>query len=295
MEFRLKVFKQVAEEKSLTKAAGKLFISQPAVSRHIAELEKEYGVPLVVRTGAGIKLTKDGEILYRYSLQTLNLYSELNDYFFSFDNRINDNITIGASSTIAQYIAPRILAELKKIYPSKQFSLLNGNTSEIEKLVTDKKVDFGLIEGSRHNPGLHYEPFILDKIVLATNSQNNILSEKTILPEKLKKLSFVMRESGSGTLEVIISRLQEHNLNLKDLNIVMTLGSSESIKNYLDRSEAFSFISISAITNEITSGKLKIINIEGFNPERYFYFIRPQGESSNTYSFLKKHFLRFYN
>src|SRR5699024_609074 len=157
--YRLKVFKAVAERLSFTQAARELFVSQPAVTKHINELEKQIEQPLFIRRGNSISLTQAGEILLRYANKIEALYQDLNDDLSLLQNQVSGQLRIGASTTIAQYILPPILATLKEKHPQINFSLINGNSKRIRQLLINDKADIGLTEGNTTAPELHEAPF----------------------------------------------------------------------------------------------------------------------------------------
>ena len=146
-DFRLKVFKTVADRLSFTKAAAELLISQPAVTRHISELEKQLGVPLFDRCRGNVSLTAHGKLMLDYANRILAIYADLNDTFADDTGRPAGNIRIGASTTIAQYLLPGILASFRRRYPEIDVELANGNTEQIEELVAGGRIDIGMIEG----------------------------------------------------------------------------------------------------------------------------------------------------
>ena len=185
-DFRLKVFRAVAERLSFTRAADELFITQPAVTKHINELEKQLGVPLFVRRRNAVALTPQGELLLGYVRRLLALYAELNDAFAGDGETFGGELAVGASTTISQYVLPAILSRFKKRYPEVRLTLCNGNTELIERMVADEKLDFGVIEGNAGNPQLHYETFMEDELVLVTASSNRSLRQEEIAAADLK-------------------------------------------------------------------------------------------------------------
>jgi DNA-binding transcriptional LysR family regulator len=295
MDFRLKVFQKAAERLSFSKAAKDLFITQPAVTKHIHELEKHFGHALFNRHGNRVSLTPKGELLANYSTKILRLYSEMEDAFLALDDKFPDKIKIGASTTISQYILPKVLSKFKSVYPQTTITLLNDNSENIQTLAINKQIVIGLTEGSTTNPLLHHETFIHDEIVLVTNAANASINKDEITLKELQKIPLILREKGSGTREVIEKHLQEAGLETRKLNVEMVLGSSESIKSYLLYSNTAAFISIHSILEELKMNKLKVIDIKGFELKRTFDFVNIHGEYSNTIQKIKQFFRSHYN
>lgn len=295
IDFRLKVFQTVAQRLSFTRAAHELFISQPAVTKHINELEKNTGKPLFNRHGNNISLTREGELLLKYANDILGLYQTLDEELSRLQEVISGEIRIGASTTLAQYILPKILARFKAAYPQIKISLVNNNTRHIEELVLHKKIDIGIIEGSALNPLLHYDPFFEDEIVLTTRSGNNKIKPGEIKADKIKTIPLVIREAGSGTLDVVEKALAKKSISMSDLHVELILGSSESLKNYLLYADVYAFLSIHTITEEMLQRKLRIIEIKDLDIIRKFQFVCLHGQHAAILDRFKSFCLLHYN
>jgi DNA-binding transcriptional LysR family regulator len=294
-DFRIQVFHAVAEKLSFTKAAEILFISQPAVTKHISELESQIGLALFIRKGNKIALTQAGEIFYSYSQKIKACYRELETELTDLQEKANGTLNIGASTTIAQYILPKIIAQFKRQNPQVNILLLNGNSEDIEAKLVENKIDVGLVEGNAHSANIQYQPFVKDEIILATSVKNKQLQQDEINLTQLKNIPLLIRETGSGTLDVIDEALNAIHLNRNDLTIEIQLGNSESIKEYLMHSNTAALISIHAINKELKNNELRIIEIKGLKIDRTFQFIQLQGQRSNLVEKFKQFCIRQYN
>lgn len=289
LDFRLKVFYTVAQTLNFNRAAEQLSISQPAVTKHIKELEQLYHTTLFDRTKKHIVLTKSGEVLLQHAHLIFEQYQKLEFELNLLQNKTEGVLHIGASTTIAQYVIPVYLAHFHQRFPDIKIELTNGNSLVIEQLLEEKKIELGLVEGPVHNTDLKYIPFLNDEIVLVTRSKNNLLKKRTINAQELLKLPLLVRESGSGTSEIIDEHLPAIGLEPKDLNIQMQLGGTESIKNYLLCSDTFAFLSVYSVQQELNDDRLSIVEVEGLNIDRKFSFIYRQGQPSP----LSKLFMKF--
>lgn len=288
-DFRLKVFDSVARNQSFTKAATELFITQPAVTKHIKALETELDLRLFDRRGNAIILTPPGEVLYKYSAKIFALYQEAIYELGTFKNQLTGTFRLGASTTIAQYLISPLLAKFHAKYPQIQLTLMNGNTEVIENAILDGKIDLGIVEGQKHNPGIRYHDFMEDELVAVVHSKSKFARLDSINVEEIINIPLVLRERGSGTLEVLEMALRDKNIKFGSLNIIMHLGSSESIKSFLEHANCMSFISVKAIQKELQSGELKVIKINNFRILRTLSFIHPQGQPEG----LATNFMRF--
>ena len=294
-DFRLKVFKTVADRLSFTKAAAELLISQPAVTKQINELERLLGKPLFLRHGNRISLTDDGVRLLEYANRILALYGELRDAFVEEQGAFSGEIRLGASTTLSQYVLPGLLAKFRKLYPDVRVTLFNGNTEQIERQIADGKLDFGMIEGTASNPALHYELFMDDELVLVTSASNTSFTREEITAADLPAVPLVIRENGSGTLDVLSRELSRHGLSLRQLHIEMQLGSTESIKHYLFYSDTFAFVSVQAVLDELAANRLRVVEVGDMELVRRFSFVTAHGQRSRLTDLFKQFCLNHYN
>ena len=290
-DYRLKVFYTVASRLSFTKAAGELSISQPAVTKHIKEIENHLNTKLFNRNGTTIQLTESGKTLLRYADKIRNLYRDLEFDISQLNKKQKGKLKIGASTTIAQYILPEILAKFKANYKEIAIELVTHNTEDISNLLKNGQIDLGIVEGESRSSYFDYEIFKPDEIVLVCKADHP-WANKTLKLKDLYTIDLVSREQGSGTQEFIENQLKKNKIDLKSLNIVMNLGSSESIKNYLLHSDAMAFVSVSTVLEELKNNQLSVTDIKNFSIERNFHFITLKGEQSELiHLFLK--FVRY--
>ena len=294
-DFRLKVFYTVALKLSYTKAANELFISQPAVTKHINELEQQLQTRLFNRKGSSISITPSGEILFRYAQKIFKLYTQLENELVEISEVTNGSLKLGASTTVAQYVLPKMLALFKKSYPLIEINLINGNSDFIEQQIISEKIDLALVEGISHSPQINYESFAKDEIVLVVRSNNKFLQKNEIKAEQLLNIPLVLREQGSGTLDVIYNALTQAGISIKALKIEIHLDSTESIKEYLLYSDCAAFLSIHSITKELQQNQLSIIDIKGIELYREFQFIQLQGQNQKLAHLFKRFCLIHYN
>ena len=278
-DFRLKVFYTVARRLNFTKAAEELFITQPAVTKHIHEIESYYKTQLFERNGTRIKLTPAGAVLLEHTEQLFTIYRNIEFDLAAINEHVQGTIRLGASTTVAQYVLPKYLALFKQKFPDINIALTASNTEHIENALTTNKIDFGIIEGQSKRPQLKYTSFLKDEMVLCTRTGNPAIKKQIISLSALKELPLLMREQGSGSQEVIAAALKKAGIKIAQLNIEMVLESTESMKTYLGSSDSFAFLSVHSILKELKSNELTIIDIKELTIERYFYFVKQQGDN----------------
>jgi DNA-binding transcriptional LysR family regulator len=279
-DFRLEVFYTVAKRLSFTKAAAELFITQPAVTKHVHELEDQYKAKLFERKGNRINLTEAGEVLLLHAGKVFELYRNVEFEINALNKRKEGLLRLGASTTIAQYIVAPLLARFRNKFPDVQLSLITGNTEQVEKTLLAKEIEIGIIEGYSKNPEISYQEFLKDEIVLVCSSTHPLANRNSLNADELKNIRFVLREQGSGTLEVIDHALKQAGIIHSALQVEIRLGNTESIKSYLLNAPCMAFLSVHAIMDEVKRGELKIIDVENLSIERSFYLISLQGKKT---------------
>ena len=288
-DFRLKVFQSVAKNLSFTKASQELFISQPAITKHIQELENFYQARLFERQGSKILLTEAGRLLLRHSEKILDDYKQLEYEIHLLHNEYIGELRLGASTTIAQYVLPPLLANFISQFPQINLSLLNGNSRGVETALQEHRIDLGLVEGIFRLPNLKYTLFLEDELVAVVHSNSKLIKSDEITPQDLLNIPLVLRERGSGTLDVFERALLQHNLKLSSLNVLMYLGSTESIKLFLEHTDCMGIVSIRSVHKKLVAGRLRVIEIKEMSMNREFHFVQLQGQDGG----LSQVFMRF--
>ena len=232
------------------------------------------------RQGSKISLTEAGKLLLEHCGRILEDYKRLEYEMHLLHNEYTGELRLGASTTIAQYVLPPLLASFIKKFPQVNLSLMNGNSREIEAALQEHRIDLGLVEGVFRLPNLKYTTFLEDELVAVTCTGSKLQVGEEITPEELLRIPLVLRERGSGTLDVFEKALQKHNIKLSSLQVLMYLGSTESIKLFLEHTDCMGIVSIRSITRELYAGQLRVVEIKDMVMLRDFSFAQPQGQES---------------
>jgi len=280
--FRLKVFRTVAEHLNFRKAAEHLFLTQPAVTLQIKALEDDLGIRLFDRAANRVSLTPQGSLLLVYAKKIAALVSQAEQELGSEDGKVSGELSLGVSTTIAQYVLPRLLGAFLDEHPRVQFSLHSGNTDEIVHLLLDNKLSLGLIEGPARDRGIHTEPFMQDELVLI---MPRAFASDRMSHDQLLGSNLLMREQGSGSRRVVELALEHAGLKLKSFKHVMDLDSTEAIKSAVEVGLGVGFVSRWAISKELELGALKVVDVPGLKIARHFSLIsrtgpEPQGPAA---------------
>ena len=272
--FRLKVFRAVAEHLNFRKAAEHLFLTQPAVTLQIKALENDLNVRLFDRSANKVTLTAQGEVLLRYARQLADLSAQAEQELGAKDGQFSGSLSLGVSTTIAQYVLPRLIGAFLDEHPRVELALHSGNTEEVVDLLLDGKVSIGLIEGPARERGVHTEPFMRDELVLILppNSDLDHFSAQQLLASSL-----LMREQGSGSRRVVETALQKAGFKLKLFKSVMNLDSTEAIKSAVEAGLGIGFVSRWAISKELELGALTTAQVRGLEISRHFSLVTRTG------------------
>lgn len=259
---RLQVFYTVAKQLSFTKAAELLFMTQPAVTFQVKQLEEHFNTRLFERSHSKITLTPAGELVLEYAEKILSLSAELETRMGEMTGQIRGALLIGASTTIAEYLLPRVLGEFKARYPLVHASLTVTNSETVESKVADHALDVGLIEAPSHHPQLKNEVCCEDELVVICSPRHEFANLQEVAPERLAEQSYVSREMGSGTREVVDGYLRQAGLSPDDLDTVMELGSPEAIKGAVEADLGIAIVSRATILKELKLGSLVAVPLQ---------------------------------
>lgn len=276
--FRLTVFRAVAEQLSFRKAAEELYLTQPAVSLQIKALEEDLGVQLFDRTGSHIALTEAGTVLLRSAHRAKEVLTEAERDIAALSGEHAGRLALGASTTIAQYVLPRLLAEFRTLHPRVAVTLISGNTEEMVHAVENQTVALGLIEGPPRSRDVKVQPFLVDELVLIVPAAHEWAERGSIAAEELANAALLMRERGSGTRHVVEMALEHHGLRRGALHIAMEFDSTEGIKSAVEAGLGVGFISRWALAKDARLGAgFKMTEVEGVRIRRDLLIAHPAG------------------
>lgn len=283
LSFSHEVFFEVAKNLSFSKAAEALFISQPAITKHIQSLEKNYKVSLFERKGQTVTLTPEGKMLLGYVVQARELQRQL-EFDITQQKNIQSakgSLTLGTSTTISLYVIPPVFSAFHQQYPNIELRLVNSNSEKILKALQDHEIDLAITEGKNNITSVKYQYFISDEVVPVCSAKSNLVKKKNIAPEELRSIPVALRERGSGTLSAVAESLQKVKIGIADIKHKIILGGTEALKNFLLDDTCLGFLPLRSVARQIKSGELVRLNITGVQITRDFYFMQRRGSGSD--------------
>ncbi|WMJ87288.1 LysR family transcriptional regulator [Anaerocolumna sp. MB42-C2] len=286
LDFRIETFLTLCEEKSYTKTAEKLCITQPAVSQHIRYLEQYYGCKLFCFKGKNLYLTSQGEQLLKHSLIFKADWNKISDALKK--DTVSGRISFGATLTIGEYVMPDILSELIKQPYKNTLSMLVDNTETLLEKLQQGLIDFAFIEGQLDKKEYTTRLFSCARFIPVC-SVNHEFANRTVSFDEIFSQRLIVREVGSGTRGVLEQVLLEHNQNIQSFSQIVEIGNLNVIKTLVEQGLGITFLYENAVDNEMSQGLLKKVRLSDFEAVREFNFVCMKGSQ-----FTEKH-LEFFD
>lgn len=250
------VFYTVCKYMNFTKASEELFISQPAVSKTIKDIEDEYGILLFERYNKALYLTPAGSALLEYSKQIVNLLDDLDERLKL--QEMKDIIRIGASITIGTSILGEIVSEFCKINNSVKIEAVVDGTAVLEKYLLQGKIDIALLEGRISSSDIHSENVGATDVVLVVNKDHPLYDKEDVCLEDLEGQDFIVREVGSRTREIFAQAMEKNNVHWK---ASWSCHNTQAIKNVVDEGLGIGVLSKLSVRKRLQSGRFKALNV----------------------------------
>lgn len=279
---QLVILRAVAKSGSFKNAAQSLFLTQPAVSLQIQNLEKQLKTNLFDRTKKQIELTEAGTLLLRYSNRILALCEESSRVLDDLSELQSGKLVIGASQTTGTYLMPKIIGLFQQKYPNINVQLNVDSTRKVAWHLMNRQVDIGIVGGKipkELRKILEITPYVEDELALIVPPSHPYVKLECIKKEDLYDLKFISLNSYSTIRTVVDDTLSKNGIDVTRLKVEMELNSIEAIKNAVQSSLGAAFVSVSAITKELELNLLNCVRIEDvkinrklciiLNPNRY--------------------------
>lgn len=271
---QLHTFYTVAERGSFSAAAQTLHMTQPAVTMQIQALEERFGAKLLHRSAKKLELTEAGRVLLPQARKAIELMRETDALMTAHAVQLKGQLKFAASLTIGEFVLPRLLGPFLKTYPNLSLSMRIINTTEIIEEIENHGLAFGLVEGRAEGPGLLAEPVMNDELVLVVPAGHPFAERRDVELAEVLKEPMVLRETGSGTRQVMEEELVRQGASPSDLRVVSDFGSTGAVKSAVEAGLGLSFLSVWTIRHEVALGLLAPVKIRGVAFRRQFYAVR---------------------
>lgn len=261
----LKVFIEVVETGKMSAAAKNLYIAQPSVSQAIHELENHYHTLLFRRYSKKLYITESGKLLYTYAKQLTAQFERMEENMLTENHR--KKFRIGATISVGGSILSPVVKRFREDFPDLDVYVFVGNTQEIEERLLNMDLDAGIIEGFVKSPDLITIPLLEDPMVLACSKEHPLAQHNTLYVKDLQDQEFVIRESGSGTRELLDRFLESHDIRI---TVAFEVHTPDSIKNALRINQCLTLISARLVEQELKSGEFVAFSSRDSQWSRYF-------------------------
>jgi len=270
----MKVFQVVAEQLNYTRAARELHLSQPAVSMQVKQLEDAVGLPLFEHAGKKIQLTEAGREIYQYARTLFQTFEEMEEVIAAMKGLGTGHLNIAVASTV-NYFAPRLLAAFSRDYPGIDLHLDVANRERLIGLLKANEIDIVLMGLPPEDIELEYEPFMENPLVVIAPPGHRLQHEKHIPARRLSEEVFLMREEGSGTRLAMERYFSEQSI---DITTGMQMTRNEAIKQAVRAGMGLGVVSTHTIELEVETGRLIVLDVEGFPLKRHWYMVYRKGK-----------------
>ena len=261
-DHKLKVFCTVAETRSFSKTSEIIHLTQPAVSLQIQALEEMYETKLFDRSSSRVTLTPSGEVLYKYAKEILALYTAAEKVIGEMTGLVKGSITIGAGSTIGNYMLPSVISDFRKTHPKIKVNLFVANMQGVIELLNAGNINVGLVEGDVKRQKIVVDKLLSDELLLIVPTHHPWAKRKEVSVSELIEEPFILREAGSGTRQTIEKFLARHGIALQGMKVSMVLGTTQAIKEAVENGLGVSIVSRWAARKEIKYGTLSMLSFK---------------------------------
>ena len=277
---QFEVFLAVAKAGSFRAAAEAMHLSQPALSQHVAEMERELGTRLFDRLGRKVALTEAGRVLEDHAHRLFASLASAREAVADLSGLQRGSLVVGASTTPGIYVLPGVIAAFQEKYPGVALSLRIANSALIEEQIRGNEVDLGVVGGHPLRLGEEcVAAGLLDELVLIVPPSHPWDRRRELQPSLLEGERLLVREEGSATRQVTERALQRAGGHIK---ASMELGHTEAIKQAVIAGLGIAFVSIHAIRGDLVVGRLCAIRLKGLRIQRHFHIIHNEARTLST-------------
>lgn len=274
---QLAAFCAVVDRRSFSAAAERLGVTQPAVSLQVRALEERLGHKLLDRSGRRVEPTEAGARLYRTAQRMLNAEEQLlADLAEEESGELHGTLSIGASTGPGAHLVPLLLCEFQRAHSGVRVALAVSDTQAVIERVAARELELGVVGALRRHRSVVFEPIARDEIVLAV-PPGHAFAARDVSLDDLRGETLIFMQEGAGVRHVIEDELRRAGLRVRDLDARLELGLQESVKSAVAAGYGVAFISRTAIAGELAAGTLEVAGVEGLEPVRELYVVRPRG------------------
>lgn len=272
----LNVFVEAAQAENFSVAARRLYLSQPAVSLHIRNLEQQLGVQLFQRSGRNITISEAGRRLLPMAKDVLRQVKQLEEVMCALQGKVIGELSIACSTTVGKYILPRLVAAFRRRHAEVHVSINVMSRRAALEWLLDRRAEIAVVSTHLHHHDLEFQPFLVDQVILIAPAGHPWTDGRTVTPEMLLDEPFIMREPTAGTYDVLVKGLTACGLSVDELQVVLTLANAEAIEMSVEAGIGVAFVSRLAAARGLALGRVVEVPVAGMALSRSIYMVRRQ-------------------
>ncbi|NLY98116.1 MAG: LysR family transcriptional regulator [Clostridiaceae bacterium] len=264
IDIRLYTLLEVVKFNSYTRAAEHLSLTQPAVTQHIKQLEKELNIKIFSRVGKELKLTKEGNIVLQYARRNIALYERMKQNLLDEQRHVR-RLTVGITHTAESNAVAEVLGRYSAQNPGTTITIITDSIKNLYNMLQNYEIDIAVVEGKIQDPGINSLLLDTDSLVLVVSNNNPLAKKSMVTINELKKQPLILRRPSSGTRNLFTAHLESNNMSLNDFNVILEVDNIATIKDLIRRDIRVSILARSACLDELKKGKITVLPIENLS------------------------------
>ena len=264
VDVKLFTLLKVYETGNYTRAAEKLSLTQPAVSQHIKQIERELDTVIFDRSGGKIRPTPEGKLVIQYAERVVSLYENLQRGLADKKKSI-DHLRVGITHTSESNIVSEVLAQYAEQFENMKITIQTDTISNLYEMLKTYKIDIAIVEGAVADPAIKSVMLDTDSLVLCVSNEHPFAKRSLVTVEELKKERMILRLPSSGTRNLFAAHLESRNMSIDDFNVTLEVDNIATIKDLIRRNYGVSILARSACMDELKKGKITVLPIENLS------------------------------
>ena len=264
VDVKLFTLLKVYETGNYTRAAEKLSLTQPAVSQHIKQIERELGTVVFDRSGGKIRPTPEGKLVIQYAERVVSLYENLQRALEDKRKSI-DRLCVGITHTSESNIVTEVLAQYAEQFENMKITIQTDTINNLYEMLKTYQIDIAIVEGAVADPSINSVMLDTDSLVLCVSNEHPLAKRSLVTIDELKKEKMILRLPSSGTRNLFAAHLESRNMSLEDFNVTLEVDNIATIKDLVRRNYGVSILARSACMDELKQGKITVLPIENLS------------------------------
>lgn len=264
IDIRLYTLLEVVKFNSYTRAAEHLSLTQPAVTQHIKQLEKELGIKIFYRVGKEIKPTNEGNVVIQYARRNIALYERMKQSILDIQRQVR-RLTVGITHTAESNAVAEVLGRYCSKNPGTTITIISDSINNLYSMLKNYEIDLAVVEGKIQDNSINSLLLDTDSLMLVVSNINPLAKKSMVTLNELKKQPLILRRPSSGTRNLFVAHLESKNMSLDDFNVILEVDNIATIKDLIRRDIGVSILARSACLDELKKGKITVLPIENLS------------------------------